>query len=576
MKNKKSQSLAAEKAKYSNTFNIQIKEKSDKLINYFLLSYFAAGLLLAYFYDTWDVALGIGSLSLLAYYSAKRALPKSNLYQYVLSTVLGIFMAQFIYQMHGMFEMHFVAFIGSALLITYQNWKLQIPLVLVVVVHHALFGYLQFVGYDKIYFTQLEYMDLQTFIIHVILAAVIFFICGLWAHHFKKYSSRHIEQTYEMGRLQEETLQKEALLELSQNLKISNQNLKQAQKRAHLGSWERDVKTNKVLWSDEVYRIFDIDFNNQDLSYKTFLEFIHPEDKDYVNSLPQDHAVSYDCRIITKKGITKSVFIDRTPILNRNNEVIKTFGIIHDITERKAHESELENSNMELRKSNLELDKFVYSVSHDLRAPLLSMQGIIQITEEESAEELTKEHMQMLTGSITRLDNFIGEILEYSRNARLEVKKDPIDFKALLKGITSDLKYMSNETKPVEIKVNVMENGVFCSDKSRLSVVLNNLISNAIRYHNPAIENPFVAVDVKSTADFTDIEVHDNGIGIDEVNQQKIFDMFYRVSENSNGSGLGLYIVKETINKLQGNISVESTPGIGSKFTLSIPNLMFQ
>lgn len=193
----------AVQAKHLNSLLLQDKLASDRVINYFLASYFVAGLLLALFYDTWSVAIGVGSLSLLAYYSAKWIMPNSNVYQYVLSAVLGIFMAQYIYQMHGMFEMHFVAFISSAVLITYQNWKLQIPITIVVVVHHALFGYLQFIGFDKIYFTKLEYMDLQTFIIHILLAATIFFICGLWAYHFKKYKIAHTNQTYELGLLQE-------------------------------------------------------------------------------------------------------------------------------------------------------------------------------------------------------------------------------------------------------------------------------------------------------------------------------------------------------------------------------------
>jgi two-component system sensor histidine kinase/response regulator len=162
---------------------------------------------LAFYYNTWVIALGVGGLSLAAYYSAKILLPGSNLYQYVLSAVLGIFMAQYIYQMHGLFEMHFLAFIGSAILITYQNWKLQIPLMLVVVLHHALFGYLQDAGYGKIYFTQLETFELTTFLIHILLAAIIFFICGLWAYQLNKYSERQIMQSLEMEKLQKEALE---------------------------------------------------------------------------------------------------------------------------------------------------------------------------------------------------------------------------------------------------------------------------------------------------------------------------------------------------------------------------------
>jgi signal transduction histidine kinase len=184
----------------------QIEKRSDRIINYFLPAYFLGGLIFANFYDTWLIAIGVGGLSLVAYYLTKLFLPDSDLYQYILSAVLAIFMAQYIYQMHGLFEMHFFAFIGSAILITYQNWKLQIPILIIVTVHHAVFGYLQDLGFTKVYFTQLDYFTLQTFIIHVLLAAIIIFISGLWAYQLKKYSELEASQTKEVERLQEEAL----------------------------------------------------------------------------------------------------------------------------------------------------------------------------------------------------------------------------------------------------------------------------------------------------------------------------------------------------------------------------------
>ena len=188
----------------TSTLQLEIKTRSDRWMNYFLLSFFAGGLLLAGYYDTWAIAWSVGGLGMLAYYSAKWLLPGSGLYQYVLSTVLAIFMAQYIYQMHGLFEMHFFAFIASAILITYQNWKLQLPLVIVVILHHASLSYLQNMGYERVYFTQLDSITLETFIIHIILAAVIFFTCGLWAYQLKKSSEIQISQTIENTRLQEE------------------------------------------------------------------------------------------------------------------------------------------------------------------------------------------------------------------------------------------------------------------------------------------------------------------------------------------------------------------------------------
>jgi two-component system, sensor histidine kinase and response regulator len=187
-------------------FRQTVKDRSDRLMNYFLPGFFFIGLAVAPFYGTWIIAFGVGGLSLLAYYGAKLALPGSDLYQYVLSVVLAIFMAQYIYQMHGLFEMHFFAFIASAILITYQKWKLQIPLLLLVVIHHGVLGYLQNLGFEKVYFTQLGTLYLQTFIIHIALSAIIFFTCGLWAYQLKKYSEIQIGQILETGRLKQDAI----------------------------------------------------------------------------------------------------------------------------------------------------------------------------------------------------------------------------------------------------------------------------------------------------------------------------------------------------------------------------------
>ena len=132
-------------------FHLAVKCRSDQLMNYFLIGYFLLGICLALFYDTWLIAFGVGGAALVAYYSAKWLMADSSLYQYVLSTVFAVFMAQYIYQMHGLFEMHFFAFIGSAILITYQKWQLQIPLLVIVFIHHAVFSFLQNIGIGKIY-----------------------------------------------------------------------------------------------------------------------------------------------------------------------------------------------------------------------------------------------------------------------------------------------------------------------------------------------------------------------------------------------------------------------------------------
>jgi two-component system sensor histidine kinase/response regulator len=211
-------------------FHLAVKERSDRLMNYFLVGYFLVGIALAGFYGTWLIAFGVGGILLLAYYTAKWLLPESSLYQYVLSVAFGIFMAQFIYQMHGLFEMHFFAFIGSAVLITYQKWKLQIALLIVVFIHHAAFSYLQDTGFSQIYFTRLTYFDLQTFIIHVLLTAVIFFICGLWSYQLKKHNELHILQTLQVAELQQEAQLSNERKQHAEVLERLNQSLRQQAK----------------------------------------------------------------------------------------------------------------------------------------------------------------------------------------------------------------------------------------------------------------------------------------------------------------------------------------------------------
>lgn len=162
------------------------KIKADRIMLYYFIGNFLFGLFLAFFYDTWAFALMVGGINLITYFSARFILPNTSLYQYIGSGVSALFVAQFIYQMHGMFEMHFFVFVASLVLVAYHNWKLQLPLIIIVVIHHALFAWLQYSGMKEIYFTQLEYMDLQTFIFHGGLAQVIVFLSGYWSYDFRK------------------------------------------------------------------------------------------------------------------------------------------------------------------------------------------------------------------------------------------------------------------------------------------------------------------------------------------------------------------------------------------------------
>lgn len=233
-------------------FKRVVQQRSDRLMNYFLFCYALAALFLAHYYGTWLMGISVSAICLIAYYSVKMALPKSDLYQYVLSAVLGLFMALFIYQMHGMFEMHFFAFIGGAVLITYQNWRLQLPMLIVVALHHIVFSTLQNSGVNGIYFSQLTYFDLQTLVIHLFLTLVIYFVCGLWAYQLNNYGEIQINQTLSLVRFEkEEGLYREqqrseaALQAYNAKLLAANDELKQAQEKEYQARVEAE-KANQA------------------------------------------------------------------------------------------------------------------------------------------------------------------------------------------------------------------------------------------------------------------------------------------------------------------------------------------
>lgn len=366
-----------------------------------------------------------------------------------------------------------------------------------------------------------------------------------------------------------------ALVTMRDNLKKSDYRIGEAQRIAKLGSWELDLQTNETSWSDEFYKIIGHEPMEIKADFMSFVEMVLEEDRQKFKSLrfkqfTKNKPIAINCKILTAKNEIKDLSVQGHGEFDEKDNQIRLIGIIQDITEQKNFEDALIKNNSELKKSNMELDKFVYSVSHDLRAPLSSMLGIVQLTEEDVQDNFVKENLGHVKGSILKLDGFIQDILAYSRNSRTVVKHTAINFESMLNEIKNNLKYMGGVQTTVQIITNVNQSEEFLSDESRLSIVLNNLISNGIRYYNKNIEIPFVEVTVTANQYETIIVVEDNGIGIRKDLQHKVFDMFYRVSENSVGSGLGLYIVKETVEKLGGTITIDSELGIGTKFTINI------
>jgi signal transduction histidine kinase len=239
-------------------------------------------------------------------------------------------------------------------------------------------------------------------------------------------------------------------------------------------------------------------------------------------------------------------------------------------TRRKA-EHKLLVSNRSLRKANKELDNFVYRVSHDLRAPIASVLGLVNLARNESKPEILLQYFEMVGKSAGQQDLFIKDILDISRNARLEVDRKKIYFRKLIEDTLDQLKYYDKNKKP-ETNIQITGKANFYSDPSRLKVIFNNLISNSIRYSNG--RDPIIDINIFVDDSFANISIRDNGIGIEKKHQKKVFDMFYRATDDNAGSGLGLYIVKESIDKLSGSVELDSEVGTGTMVTMKVPNLL--
>ncbi len=247
---------------------------------------------------------------------------------------------------------------------------------------------------------------------------------------------------------------------------------------------------------------------------------------------------------------------------------------VRDITFFKEHESKLISTVDELTKANTTLKDFVSVVSHDLRAPLSSMRGILDLIDMKEDQSQLADELAYLRGSVNNLDEFIVDLLNYARCTRSEATPESVSFETILDDTTDSLKFMGAQDKPVEFWKDVQGTPPFHSDPKMIGIVLSNLVSNAVRYSNPAADEPFVAVRITVSDDYAQIDVADNGIGISYEDQQKIFDMFYRVSGDNSGTGIGLHLVKLAVEKLHGQVKVESEKGVGTKFTVVIPNMI--
>ncbi|MEM9856279.1 MAG: ATP-binding protein [Bacteroidota bacterium] len=370
----------------------------------------------------------------------------------------------------------------------------------------------------------------------------------------------------------------EHLIKTSKELKESESKFQLAIQGSSAGIWEWDGKSDRIHVSSKITQLFGYKVGElSDLTLQGMLNILHPEDLTEAKKMLLDHfkyrtPFAVECRARTKKGNYIWVLDTGQAEWDSTGRAVRMVGTILNIDERKRAEGQIKKQNELLEKANQELDRFVYSTSHDLKAPLSSVQGLISIAELTQDPEERQKIFGLMKGRISNLNAFIADITNYSRNSRLGITIEKVNLLDLVTDVLQDLEHFENRNR-VEIEIIVPEELEIDTDKNRLKVILSNLINNAIKYHNYDSNNPKIEVKASQKGDVDVIEIVDNGLGIASEHHQHLFDMFYRATEKSDGSGLGLYIVKETVDKLSGSITLNSEVGAGSAFTLSLPKL---
>ena len=333
-----------------------------------------------------------------------------------------------------------------------------------------------------------------------------------------------------------------------------------------------------------------VGYSREEFLQRTFQDITHPDDleKDlaYVQQLLANQIQSYSMEKRYIRRDASIVWINLTVVLVRkpNGQPKYFISVIEDISDRKKAESELQHLNAtleqriaerttQLTEINQELEAFTYTVSHDLRAPLRIMQGFSQALEEDYGDrldELAKTYIQSISESAIQMDVLINDLLSYSRLSRTEIRLQSVDLQTAIAAALQQLSVtIQARNAIIHIPANLPS---VIAHGSILVQILVNLISNAIKFVETDIQ-PIVTIAVQTEKNSVRLSVIDNGIGIASKYHDRIFRVFERLHgiETFPGTGIGLAIVRRGIDRLNGQVGLESQLGQGSRFWITLP-----
>ncbi len=368
--------------------------------------------------------------------------------------------------------------------------------------------------------------------------------------------------------------------------------LREAQRLGKMGSWELNLQNGVVLWSDEVYRIFEVDPVGFTPTFESYLERIHPGDRErlttaYQNSLEQRSPYEIEHRLLLPGGRIKYLRC-KGETEYRDDKPVRTWGMVQDVTELVESEEEIRRLNTtleqrvrdrtaELQMANKELESFSYSVSHDLRAPLRAIDGFARILADDYSRQLddtARDYLERVRAAAQRMGALIDDLLNLARVSRIALRRETVDLSQIARDVADELQRGEPERK-VTVAI---ENGVSgVGDPNLLRVLLHNLLGNAWKYTRKV---DAARIEFGETTDRGGrcLFVRDNGAGFDVQYADKLFAPFQRLhsAQEFEGTGIGLATVARIVYRHGGSVWAEGEVGRGATFyfTLSDRHLL--
>lgn len=356
-----------------------------------------------------------------------------------------------------------------------------------------------------------------------------------------------------------------------------------AQKAASIGSWDWDIKTGKLEWSDEIEPMFGFGPGGFAGTYEAFLTRIHPEDRKQVTDAVQacvDEGKEYDIehRIVWPNGEVRWVSEKGDVIRDAQGKAVRMLGVVRDVTKSKRAQLEikqlnadLENRTRQLDSMNHELEAFAYSVSHDLRAPLRRIDGFSGILLKESAGKFDKEgerHLERIRVAVKSMDTLIEDILRLSRLSTSDLDVQEVDLGEIGRKTIEGLRAADPRRK---VKVDIQKELTVVGDPNLLRIALDNLLGNAWKFTSKR-RSAHIMFGVKTVDGERTFFVRDDGVGFDMAQAERIFDPFQRLHGESEfpGSGIGLALVKRIVARHGGRIWAEAELDKGATFYFTL------